>query len=155
MSEIERGPTWYTCSNRAVLLVAVVGIFAYGHQPSADVHAGQDGQIEVQAPETTENSMASRRAAARQLIAAALKDAPLISTVEDRWRAYSQIAEVQAMTGDIAAARDSVGSAKKAAMQLTTDYEKYLACIAMAEAQAAAGDVIDAHDSLKITTVRL
>ena len=78
-----------------------------------------------------------QRDPARQLIAAALKYAPLIVEAKDKASAYSEIAKAKARAGDVA-------GAKATAAQIADKDSRSLAYRNIAEAQAKAGDITGA-----------
>jgi aspartate 1-decarboxylase len=100
------------------------------------------------APQDSGDS-ATRRAAARQLIAAAITNARLISQPEDSARAFCAIALDQAKMGDIKGARESVRAAEKAAARVQGEGLRSQASCWVAVALAGVGDVKSARETAR------
>jgi hypothetical protein len=97
----------------------------------------------------SDDTNAAKRAAARQLIDAAIKEARLLSKSDEKATAYLSIADAQLKAGDNVAARQSVGGAATAASGIDGDTSSIFSpavglYVALAGAQAQTGDVAGA-----------
>jgi hypothetical protein len=128
----------------AILAVALVG--GQGSEktglPGTSAYAEDPHRAETQADDLT----SARRQAAAQLLAAALKDVPLLPPQVERNYAYCTIAQEQAAAGDIAGALATAGqiAQNKAHPDTFAQTYKLAAYHAIAAAQMRSGDVAGA-----------
>jgi hypothetical protein len=88
--------------------------------------------------------MAARKAAARQLIAVATKDASIVKKAEEKAWIYAAIGSVHARLGEMAAARKDLKTACEAAAQIANEALQAKVFSGMIVAQAKAGDRVGA-----------
>jgi len=108
--------------NRVIAIVLLIVTVVYARCGSEDLLSSR-----VAASEPREESgqpKCAEVAAARQLLAAALKDAPLARPASARAEAYLQIAKVQAKIGDAEGARRTFEEAKTVASQIGSAADK-------------------------------
>ena len=125
--------------NRAAIGLFLVVVF--GCSPATDM------------PSTISDSEIAKRAAARQLLDAAIREASNISDPDKRAEAYLKIADVQMKLGDKAAVRTSIKQAKAAIGRISKDAPDHLYSVlchnvALARAQAWCGDMAKATETV-------